>query len=142
MFRRWCGGRFSGRGFAGGLGGGFKRGFGSGSGFAGSRGSGRGWLGFCFRGRGAGGGKVDAPACVAAEEYVGFGEGDLAQMNVALKGARVLQRDVKALEGDGWVIVNYKSADVTDGAAQAEELKDLMKSQLRALKKGKKKKKA
>jgi uncharacterized alpha-E superfamily protein len=48
----------------------------------------------------------------------------------------------KALESDGWVIINYKSADVTDGASQAEELRDLMKSQLRALKKGKKKKKA
>ena len=48
----------------------------------------------------------------------------------------------KALEDEGWVIVNYSSADVTDGATQAEELKDLMKSQLRALKKGKKKRKA
>ena len=48
----------------------------------------------------------------------------------------------KALEDEGWVIVNYKYVDITDGATQAEELRDIMKSQLRALKKGKKKKKA
>ncbi|MBP5394330.1 MAG: 4Fe-4S dicluster domain-containing protein [Candidatus Methanomethylophilaceae archaeon] len=48
----------------------------------------------------------------------------------------------KALEDEGWVIVNYRSVDITDGATQAEELRDIMKSQLRALKKGKKKKKA
>ena len=45
------------------------------------------------------------------------------------------------LEKDGWIVLHYEEADVTDGQAQAEEIKDAAKSQLRAQKKKKKKKK-
>ncbi len=52
------------------------------------------------------------------------------------------ERDRESLEKDGWVVVNYKSSDITDGQEQAEELRTTVKSQMRALKKKKKKKKA
>ena len=48
----------------------------------------------------------------------------------------------KKLESDGWVILNYRSTDITDGAEQAEELREVVKAQLRAQKKGKKRRKA
>ena len=46
------------------------------------------------------------------------------------------------LEKKGWVVLSYTEEEVTDGQAQAEEMKDVVKSQLRAMKKSKKKKKA
>ena len=46
------------------------------------------------------------------------------------------------LEGAGWVVFSYRAADITDGETQAVEIKDAVKSQLRAAKKSKKKKKA
>ena len=47
-----------------------------------------------------------------------------------------------ALEKKGWVVLSYTEEEVTDGQAQADEMKEVVKSQLRAMKKSKKKKKA
>ena len=52
------------------------------------------------------------------------------------------KRDRDALEKDGWIVMNYNSADVTDGQDQAVEIRDAVKSQTRLMKKKKKKKKA
>ena len=46
------------------------------------------------------------------------------------------------LEKKGWVVLSYTEEEVTDGQAQADEMKEVVKSQLRAMKKSKKKKKA
>ncbi len=46
------------------------------------------------------------------------------------------------LEKKGWVVLSYAEEEVTDGQAQADEMKEVVKSQLRAMKKSKKKKKA
>ncbi len=45
------------------------------------------------------------------------------------------------LEKNGWIVLHYTDESVTDGQSQAEEIKEAVKSQLRALKKKKKKKK-
>jgi heterodisulfide reductase subunit D len=49
-------------------------------------------------------------------------------------------KDDKLTE-DGWVVLRYKEADITDGQKQAEEIKEASKENLRALKKKAKKKK-
>ena len=46
-----------------------------------------------------------------------------------------------ALEKAGWIVLFFTEESVTDGAEQAEEIKEAVKSQLRSQKKKKKKKK-
>ncbi len=44
---------------------------------------------------------------------------------------------IKALEDDGWIVLLFKDADVTDGEKQAEQIKDAVKTNLKELKKKK-----
>lgn len=46
------------------------------------------------------------------------------------------------LEKNGWVVLSYKEEEITDGQAQAEEIRTNVKAQLRTKKKPRKKKKA
>ena len=57
----------------------------------------------------------------------------------------VLEDDAKTelddkLIADGWVVLRYKEADITDGQDQAAEIKQAAKENLRAIKKAKKRK--
>ena len=44
------------------------------------------------------------------------------------------------LESEGWVVMCYNGLDITDGDAQATEIREAVKAQIRQMKKGKKKK--
>ena len=73
--------------------------------------------------------------------------GELAIPVAFVKGKVAVYVDADAsavkgnLEADGWVVLSYNGLDITDGEKQAVEIRDAVKSQLRKMKKGKKKKK-
>ena len=57
----------------------------------------------------------------------------------------VLESDAKTdiddkLEAEGWSVLRFKEADITDGQEQAEIIKQTAKENLRAMKKAKKRK--
>ena len=57
----------------------------------------------------------------------------------------VLESDAKTelddkLEAEGWIVLRFKEADVTDGQDQAAIIKQATKDNLRAMKKAKKRK--